>query len=120
MSESPRIVLFEGRGGQMRCGEFVEFLPGDRIKVLTDPEGVVKFTSIKEAKKRSPAQVCANHNWLLARVDELERENERLRGFMGRTNLHYTNLGRRNLLKEYDRMKKGGHLDAMLGTNFVK
>jgi hypothetical protein len=61
-SEDPRWVFYEGRGGFLRCGEFVEFLPGYRMRVLTNPGTKIPTTTVTEAKKLSPQAVCDKYN----------------------------------------------------------
>ena len=68
-SENPRWVLYEGRGGRMRCGEFVSFEEGDPMRVLTNPGSAVPTTLIQEKRKVSPQELCRRYNALL---DEIE------------------------------------------------
>jgi hypothetical protein len=71
-SENPRWVLWETRGGEVRCGEFLYFTEGSRMKVLTNPGGAIPTTSVPEHRKLSPQELCEKYNKLLW-------ENQRLR-----------------------------------------
>lgn len=70
-----KIVLYESRGGRMRCGEFVRE-EGKRIKVLTAPGATVAHTSIREEKKLSPLEACERHNRLLDKVEATKEQAE--------------------------------------------
>lgn len=88
-SESPRMVLYIGRGGYMRCGEFMYFKnsdDGEHILVKSNPGGSIPNTSVKESNKLSPDDACHRYNRLLERaeaadeqISDLQRENQQLR-----------------------------------------